>query len=111
MVADTLDADGTRGPIGRANMQAAGQEAMIADTGPNARGLVDTSIQRGGRGSVEAQRNIGARLNRDSHALTGILDDVLGPPEGVTASTSAIRTGRSATRRTLYDTAYDTAID
>lgn len=111
MVADTLDADGTRGPIGRANMQAAGQEAMIADAGPNARGLVDTSIQRGGRGSVEAQRNIGARLNRDSHALTGILDDVLGPPEGVTASTSAIRTGGSATRRTLYDTAYDTAID
>lgn len=110
-LAQTLDADGTLGARGQANMAMAGNEAMLADAGPNARAILDTSIQRGGPGAILARGRIDERVARDSAALTGALDNSLGTPEGVTATRSGIRAGSAAARGSAYDSAYATPID
>lgn len=111
MIGNTLDADGTLGPLGQSNMARAGGEAMIADAGPNARAVLDTAIQRGGPGAVSARNAIAERTERAASSLTGSLDQNLGAPEGVTAARSAIREGSAAARGSAYDDAYKAAID
>jgi hypothetical protein len=111
MLGQAMDADGTRGPVGQANMARAGQDAMLADAGPNARAILDTAIQRGGPGGVAAREAITARTTRSAGALTDALDNTLGQPQGVTAARSAIRQGSAGARSGAYNTAYETPID
>lgn len=111
MLGNVLDADGTRGPVGAANMARAGQDAMLADAGPNARAILDTAIQRGGPGAVEAQNAIAQRTARAAGAATSALDNTLGAPQGVTAARTAIRTGSAAARGNAYDAAYSAPIN
>lgn len=111
MLGNTLNADGTRGAVGARNMARAGNEAMLADAGPNARAILDTSIQRGGPGAVAASRAIKERVTRDSQKFGSALDDILGPREGVTAARTAIRKGSEAVRKKTYDAAYNSPID
>lgn len=111
MLGTTLDADGTRGPVGQANMAKAGPDAMLADAGPNARAVLDTAIQRGGPGGVTARQAITDRTDRAGQAVTDALDNTLGAPQGVTATRTAIREGSAASRGTAYDNAYAAPID
>lgn len=111
MLGSTMQADGTLGRQGSQNMQRAGKEAMLADAGPNARAILDTSIQRGGPGAVSAQRAISERAARGASDITKTLDDTLGKPVGVTASQTAIRDGSRAARSTAYDAAYSSPIN
>ncbi|HEY0630160.1 MAG TPA: hypothetical protein VGD23_12615 [Sphingomicrobium sp.] len=111
MLAGTLQADDTLGATGRQNMARAGQDAMLADAGPRARGVLDVAIQRGGQGGVGARRAIDDRVGRASHAITRTLDDTLGAPQGVTATRTGIREGSAAARGNAYDNAYRQAID
>jgi hypothetical protein len=110
-LAQTLDADGTLGTQGRANMAAAGQEAMLADAGPNARAVLDTAIQRGGPGAVLARSRIDERVGRDAASLTQAMDNALGQPQGVTATRTAIREGSAGARSDAYTRAYAQPID
>lgn len=110
-LAQTLDADGTLGSVGRSNMAAAGGEAMLADAGPNARQVLDTAIQRGGPGAVLARGRIDERVGRDAAALTGALDSTLGTPQGLTSANTGIRQGTSAARGSAYDAAYAAPIN
>lgn len=111
LLSGVLDADGSLGPMGQANMARAGQEAMLADAGPNARSVLDTAIQRGGPGAVEARQAISSRTDRSAQAIAQALDNSLGAPEGVTAARTAIRQGTAAARGSAYDDAYKAAID
>lgn len=111
MLGNVLDADGTRGPVGQANMARAGQDAMLADAGPNARQVLDTAIQRGGPGGVSARNAISARTDRASSSIANALDSTLGAPQGVTAARTSIRQGSAAARGTAYDQAYSAPID
>lgn len=111
MMGNAMDADGTRGPTGQANIAAAGQDAMLADAGPNARAILDTAIQRGGPGAVTAREAIEARTARSGQALTDALDNTLGTPEGITAARTAIRQGTASSRGSAYDVAYAAPID
>jgi hypothetical protein len=111
MLNTALEADGTLGPRGQANMAAAGPDAMLADAGPNAKAILDTSIQRGGPGAVAARDAISARAGNAASAITGALDQTLGSPEGVNAARSAIRTGSAGARSAAYDAAYSAPID
>jgi len=111
MLGNVLDADGTRGPTGQANMARAGADAMLADAGPNAKAILDTAIQRGGPGGVVARDAIGARSGRASTAIANALDQNLGAPEGVTAARTAIRQGSAPARSAAYDAAYKAPID
>jgi hypothetical protein len=114
MITETLEADGSLGSTGMANMQRAGKEAMLADAGPNARSVLDASIQRGGRGSVNARSAIDQRVSRGAQDLTAALDQSLGVPQGVEATREAIRTGSRGARQAAYEGptgAYAQAID
>lgn len=111
MLGNVLDADGTRGAVGRANMAKAGQDAMLADAGPNAKAILDTAIQRGGPGAVSARRAIAERTDRAGLAVNSALDATLGQPQGVTATRTAIRQGSAAQRGSAYDAAYNAPID
>jgi hypothetical protein len=111
MLADTLQADGSLGPQGLANMQRAGGEAMLADAGPNARSVLDTAIQRGGSGSVNARNAIDARVTRGSADINAALDGAFGAPQGVETARDAIRTGTAGARNSAYNAAYSSPID
>lgn len=111
MMGNALEADGTLGPQGVANMQRAGSEAMLADAGPNAKAILDTAIQRGGPGGVVARDAISARAGRGAQDISAALDTTLGKPQGVTATQTAIRQGTSGARGSAYDAAYASPID
>lgn len=111
MLGRTFEADGTRGPVGQANMARAGKDAMLADAGPNAKAILDTAIQRGGPGGVSARNAIAQRTDRAGQAVNDALDTTLGQPQGVTATRTAIRQGSAASRGSAYDKAYNSPID
>lgn len=111
MVSNVLEADGTLGPQGMANMDRAGAEAMLADAGPNARSVLDTAIQRGGPGAVSARSAIDARVARGSADINSALDGAFGAPEGVETARAAIREGTAGARSGAYNAAYATPID
>lgn len=111
MLGQVMDADGTRGPAGQANMAAAGRDAMLADAGPNARAVLDTAIQRGGPGAIVARDRIAERTARGADDLVNALDTTLGSPQGVTATRTGIREGSAAARGAAYDAAYAAPID
>lgn len=111
MLGNVMDADGSLGRTGQANMARAGQEAMLADAGPNARAVLDTAIQKGGPGAVSARTAIAERVARGSDDIVQALDGTLGRPVGVNTARSAIRTGSAAARGSAYDDAYKMAID
>lgn len=107
----TIAADGTVSPQGGANLARAGNEAMLVDAGPTARGLLDVAIQRGGTGARVANEAIEARAGRGAADITAALDNSLGAPEGITAARSAIRQGSAPARAAAYDAAYAAPID
>lgn len=111
MLGNVLDADGTRGPVGQANMARAGADAMLADAGPNAKAILDTAIQRGGPGGVAARDAIAARTGNASSAISDALNANLGAPEGVTAARTAIREASAPARSVAYKAAYEAPID
>lgn len=106
-----MDADGSLGPTGQANMARAGSEAMLADAGPNARAVLDTAIQRGGPGAVAARQAIGDRTTRSAADINAALDNTLGQPQGVTAARTSIREGSAGARQAGYDAAYAQSIN
>lgn len=111
MLGNVMDADGSLGRTGQANMARAGQEAMLADAGPNARAVLDTAIQRGGPGAVRAREAIGQRVARGSDDLVNALDNAMGGAQGVQTTRDAIRTGSAAARGNAYDDAYNAAVN
>lgn len=111
LLGDVMEADGSLGPRGTANMARAGNEAMLADAGPNARMVLDAAIQRGGPGAVLARDAIDARVARGTEDVAAALNASLGDPQGVTAARTAIREGSAGARQGAYDAAYGMPID
>lgn len=111
LLGDVMEADGSLGPAGQASIARAGPEGMLADAGPNARTVLDTAIQRGGHGAVEARQAIADRTGRSAEAITSALDSSLGSPQGITAARTAIREGSTGARGDAYGKAYGAAID
>lgn len=103
MLSNVMDADGSLGPQGTTNMARAGKEAMLADAGPNAKQVLDTSIQSGGRGAVDARNAIDARVARGADDLTAAMDENLGAPKGVFSARKEI----AAAARPILNDAYE----
>lgn len=103
MLSNVLEADGSLGPQGAQNMARAGQEAMLADAGPNARSVLDTAIQSGGPGSVSARNAIDSRVARGADDLTTALDDNLGAPKGVFSARKEIADQARPILRDAYE--------
>lgn len=103
VVVRRLDADDTQFATGLARIRAAGPQGMLADAGPASSGLLDTAIQRSGKGSTAAREAIENRMLAANKGMRGLLDDTLGPPVGVRTRQAAIRAKTAAERSMLYD--------
>lgn len=111
MLTRTMQADGTLGRQGIANMSAAGNQAMLADAGPNARAILDTAIQRGGPGATLAQQRISQRVGQSAQDINAALDANLGTA-GESASREIVPYGTKVNPLSgFYQKAYDTPID
>ncbi|MDP2359058.1 MAG: hypothetical protein Q8M31_23775 [Beijerinckiaceae bacterium] len=106
-----MSADEALGPIGSANIARGGQNAMLADAGPSASGLLDTIIQRGGPGASTATRAINERATQASGSVRSTLDNILGTPVGLDTAEDAIRRGSQSSRSSAYKAAYATPVN
>jgi hypothetical protein len=107
----TMSGDDSLSGAGAGRLAAAGDDAMLADAGPNARGLLDTAIQNSGPGARQAREAVEGRVTDAGRRLTGTLDDTFGAPQGVRTAAKGIAQGTSAARKSAYDSAYSKAID
>lgn len=100
-----FSADDTLTGQGAQRVAAAGDDAMIADSGPTARALLDVSIQRSGPAGRVASDAIEGRVTAAGSRLTGALDDVMGVPG------NTLPKGYSDGVRQAYEAAYSAPID
>ena len=84
---------------------------MLADAGPNAQALLDTTIQRGGAGATAARQAIDERVGQASANIRDAMDNAFGTPAGVNTVERAIREGSAPARSTAYKAAYAAPID
>jgi hypothetical protein len=106
-----LEADGTLNGSGARNIAAAGSDAMLADAGPSAAGVLDTAVQRGGPAARIATEAVENRANAAAGRITDALDTTLGRPQGITATETALREGSQPARSAAYEAAYNAPID
>jgi len=92
-------------------LRRAGPDGMLADAGPNARALLDQSIQVGGAGRRIAGEAIDQRAAAANPRITRTLDLLLGQPEGTRAASRGISQRTAALRQRAYDKAYSIDIN
>ena len=109
IVRDTI-ADDARSGGGAARVAAAGESAMLADSGPGAASLLDVTGQYpAGRQVVYPA--VQQRARESGETITRALDDTLGPPEGPRATARKISESTATRRADAYDEAYAKPID
>lgn len=78
MLSRAMEADGSLSGQGARNLMRAGDDAMLADAGPNAQMLLDTATQRSGKASNIARTAIEDRASGARQTLTNAMDDAFG---------------------------------
>lgn len=106
-----LDADDAFSGSGAANLQRAGDSAMLAEAGPTARSVLDTAMQRGGPATRIAREAVERRAAAANRRVTSALNEAFGRPQGIATATGEIREGARRTLPRIYQRAYDTPID
>lgn len=94
-----------------ANLQRSGPSAMLADAGPIAQGVLDTTMQAPGVSSRIGRERIDARAAGALGTTNTALDQALGAPVGINTAQANIRQGTAAARSADYDAAYAQPID
>jgi hypothetical protein len=95
-----------------ANLKRAGNEAMIVDAGPAAQALLDATAASGGAAGQVAREAVGQRMSRTNEAVSGALEEALGPvPIGPNAALREISRRSAPARDEAYRLAYSTPID
>lgn len=110
VLGEAMDADNYGGAVGR-NLQRAGPDAMVADAGPSAGGLLDWAINRGGRGAVSARAAVEDAATQAGRGVDDALTATLGAPQGARATARGIADATRAGRTQAFDAAFDSAID
>lgn len=100
------DAASMRAAIGRA-----GDNAMLADSGPAAAGALDAAMQSPGRAARTAQSRIDTRAAEAVRGLNTTMDRVMGAADGVGGLKAGIRDASAPARQAAYDLAYSRPID
>lgn len=95
----------------QAALQRAGSTSMLADAGPGTQRLLDASVTAGGSAPRIAGEAVTQRAEQAGRRMTGVLDDILGAPEGTRAMQRNIRQGSQSARNTAYEAAYSSPID
>lgn len=106
-----MDADQSLSGAGAQRLQAAGPDAMLADAGPSARGLLDTTIQKSGPAGRAASEAVERRAGRANDVVGSALNRTLGRPQGIKTVEKGIRDSTAAARSSAYEAAYDEPID
>jgi hypothetical protein len=98
-------------PMAAANVARGGQNAMLADAGPAAQGMLDAALQVPGPGQAAGMRAIEGRAAQAGQNINQALDQVMGAPQGVQTSRDAIRDASRPQVNQAYEQAYSTPID
>lgn len=98
-------------PAAEAALRRAGADAVLADASPGAAQLLDTSVQTSGAAARIGRDAVEARAAKANTRLTGVMDAILGPPEGVKSAARDVSQRTAAIRSSAYNRAYSTAID
>lgn len=93
---------------GRSTIGAGG---MLADAGPATSGMLDASVRGSAMGSPLAMSRVSERATAEGAAVTTVLDDVLGAPQGQIAAGRAIRDELAPEVRQAYEAANAAIID
>ena len=93
-----------------AALDRAGSSSMLADAGPGARELLDTSITSGGSPRY-AREAVDLRAEESGVRMKRVMDDLLGSPQGVETARQAVREGASSTISKEYRRAYAQTIN
>ena len=93
------------------SIQRAGPDAMLADAGPAAAQLLDTSMQAGGAATRIGRDAVETRAGDAGRRVTAMLDTVLGKPEGTRAAARSISQRTAGVRQQAYDRAFASPID
>lgn len=89
-----------------AALERAGSSSMLADAGPGTQRLLDVSVTSGGTAPRVAGEAVTARAEEAGARMTGVMDDILGAPEGVGTTQRGIRQGTQEARNRAYRVAY-----
>lgn len=93
------------------NLRRGGSRAMLANADPYYAGLLDESVNTGGRAGAAAREAIDDRVADVGSALTGTMDDVLGTPQGVKTTAKRTAQATAGARDAAYEQAYNLPID
>jgi len=95
-----------------ANLERAGEQAMLADAGPAAQALLDAASQSGGRAGGITRSAIGQRMSQANQRLESGLNTSLGrPPLGPKSAVASISNMYKAQLGDAYKKAYSTPIN
>jgi hypothetical protein len=106
-----MDADQSLSGAGAQRLKAAGPDAMLADAGPSARGLLDTTIQKSGPAGRAAAEAVERRATRANQVVGSALNRTLGAPQGIKTVEKGVRDSTAAARDSAYKAAYSSNID
>ena len=106
-----LNADESLTGAGARRLEAAGDDAMLADAGPGAARLLDTAIVESPLAARMATTAVEDRVTKAASKLTSALDDTLGAPPGVRTAAKDIAQSTRAARSDAYEAAYSRPID
>jgi hypothetical protein len=106
-----MNADGSLAGPGAQRLQAAGNQAMLADAGPTGMTLLDTAVQRSGPAATAARTALDQRVGQASQTITNALDNTLGAPAGLNATARNIAQSTAGVRDDAYTAAYNSAIN
>lgn len=108
---EALDTDQVFSGPGAQRLAASGPDAMIADAGSATQGLLDLTIQKGGKGANLASLAVQKRASDAANRLRGTMDFILGAPEGLNKSARDIAKRTAGEREFLYKAAYGSPIN
>lgn len=97
--------------LAQAALKRAGKDAMLADAGPGLARQLDTAMASSPRAFATARAAIGARLDKVSQRLNGVLDAALGAAEGAKSAARGVTQRTAAARDAAYKAAFKTPID
>lgn len=83
-----------------------GDDAILADAGPQAAQLLDTAMSEGGQALTIGRKAVADRAQTTTPILRRQLDNILGIPKGVKTAAKGIASRTSDTRRRAYEAAY-----
>lgn len=94
-----------------ANLRRIGDDAMLADAGPATAQTLDDAMSSGGAALRIGRERVERRANEAGARLSGALDNILGPADGVKAAARDISQRTAAARQAAYSRAYAQPID